>query len=169
MKSLLTPDRNLPSLSQPRPNDNPERAYNLLLEESQKAYEPCGKSESIAARPQVNSLIKDSIRQQFQQPAVSKLRSAKRRGQRELQYFEISVPEILLNIMSGVLAHLAFIEMYQSYLIKFIHNYEDFCFVFMDSEDTQAHLAQQNVSMLHLLSKFQNILNHLLRVSAFLY
>lgn len=90
MKSLLTPDRNLPSLSQPRPNDNPERAYNLLLEESQKAYEPCGKSESIAARPQVNSLIKDSIRQQFQQPAVSKLRSAKRRGQRALQYFEIS-------------------------------------------------------------------------------
>ena len=77
----------------------------------------------------------------------------------------LRIPFVLINALTGKLAHLAFIEFYQSYLVKLTYNYSDFRVAFVHATDTHRHLSHQSVSLLHLLSKFLNILSFLLKVT----
>ena len=56
------------------------------------------------------------------------------------------------------------VEAYQNYLKKLNYNYEDFKVIFNHTIDLYQHLLQQNLTLLHLLSKVQNILSLLLKV-----
>lgn len=60
--------------------------------------------------------------------------------------------------------HSKMIPFYDSYLQKLCYNYEDLKVCFYPNGQLHEYITQNNMTMLHFLSKIQNMLNYLLNV-----
>lgn len=63
------------------------------------------------------------------------------------------------------LVHSAMVVSYYTYLQKLGYNYADFSICFFAKNNLTEKLVDNNLSLLHFLSKLQNILNHLIKVT----